>query len=304
MLLSKKVSLSRILSGTWKPLIFDIITCVASYLLFIFVLKGNFALPALVPTILGTALSFFIGFNNNQAYDRWWEARKIWGALVNDSRTWARQIMSYTHTSSQVDESELRSMRSKAIYRHVAFLYALKQNLRRSDNDEYRAHLNEEDMKKVADSTNRANAILSLQSASLDDMYRSGVLDGFRFIELNQMNVNFCNEMGKSERIFNTVFPTTYNYYTRVFVWVFIVTVTIVSAEYLGAWSVLVGTLVGYVFLTTHKIGSALLNPFDDIPTGIALNQITRTIERNILETLGEQNLPRPVEPIEGDYVM
>ena len=99
------------------------------------------------------------------------------------------------------------------------------------------------------------NALLSLQSEALEYWYTKQAIDGFRFIELNRMVVNFCDEMGKSERIKNTVFPTTYNYYTRAFVWVFIVCVTMVTANAVGYWSILFGTLVGYIFLVTHVIG-------------------------------------------------
>jgi len=78
----------------------------------------------MVPSVLGTALAFFIGFTNNQSYDRWWEARKIWGALVNDSRTWSRQILNYTSITNDISEKELNSIRTKVIHRHIAFLYA------------------------------------------------------------------------------------------------------------------------------------------------------------------------------------
>jgi putative membrane protein len=96
MLISKKASIHRIIEGTYKDFLIDLATCLGSYLVFFYFLKNHVAVPAIIPTILGTALSFFIGFNNNQAYGRWWEARKIWGALVNDSRSWARQVLHYT----------------------------------------------------------------------------------------------------------------------------------------------------------------------------------------------------------------
>ena len=116
--------------------------------------------------------------------------------------------------------------------------------------------------------------------------------------------MKFCDEMGRSERIFNTVFPLTYAFYTRIFIWIFIISITMVAADHVDKWAIVVGTLVGYIFLTTHKIGGTLLNPFDEIDSGIALDQISRTIEIDMLETCGEENLPEPIINQGKEYVM
>ncbi len=123
-------------------------------------------------------------------------------------------------------------------------------------------------------------------------------------MQLNQMLINFCDHMGKSERIANTFFPTTYNYYTRIFVWIFIICATLVTAETIGIWSVVFGTLIGYVFLTIHKIGVSLLNPFEMLPTGVPLNLISRTIEINLLEMLRDKDIPEQVKSVNDEYVL
>ena len=304
MLISRKVRIGRIISGTGRYFLFDLLTCVLAFLANEYIIRHYFEFPAIIPTILGTALAFFIGFNNNQAYDRWWEARKIWGALVNDSRTWARQIMQYTRVSDELSEHDLRTIRRNVIMRHIAFLYALKENLRSADTQEYRRFISQEEADAVEAQSNVPNALLSLQSGDVETLYAQQATDGFRFIELNRMVVNFCDEMGKSERIKNTVFPTTYNYYTRAFVWIFIVSVTMVTANAVGYWSILFGTLVGYIFLVTHVIGQTLVNPFEAIPTGVPLDQITRTIEINLLQTLGESEVPEPVKSVNDEYIL
>lgn len=302
MIISKKVGLHRIISGTSKHFLINLGLCLATYLLFRLLDVPELEVPTLVPSILGTALAFFIGFNNNQAYARWWEARKIWGTLVNNSRTWARQILYFP--DQELNPEEVRSKIRVAIYRHISFLYALKENLRKSGDKEYRKYLSDEDIVFIESESNKANAILTLQTKDLNHLYASNRIDGFRFIQLNKMLISFCDEMGKSERIANTVFPTTYNFYTRIFIWIFIVFVTVVTAETIGAWSILIGTLIGYIFLTTHKIGQSLLDPFEDITTGIPLNQITRTIEINLLETLKEREIPEPIKSVNGEYIM
>lgn len=304
MIISNRIFISRILGGTWQITIYIALTCVITYALNEFFLKEFFELPAIVPTILGTAISFFIGFNNNQAYDRWWEGRKIWGALVNDSRTWARQVINYTSVSPELNKLELKKLQKRAIHRHIAFLYALKENLRGSDAKDYNNYLIEEESNAIEQKSNKHNAILDYQSVDLEYFYTQGVIDGFRFKELNRMIVSFCNEMGKAERIKNTVFPTTYPYYTKVFIWIFITAITLVTANLVGAWSILIGMTLGYVFTTTHSIGKALLNPFENIITGNPLDQITRTIEINLLESLGEKDIPKPIEVVDEEYIM
>ncbi|QLE02086.1 hypothetical protein HX109_11155 [Galbibacter sp. BG1] len=308
MLISKKVNVYRILSGTWRHFLIEIVACFLAYFFYRYIdslhIFDTIVVNSIIPTILGTALAFFIGFNNNQAYDRWWEARKIWGALVNNSRTWCRQVLFYIDKNGEGDGRNFNSEKTTLVYRHIAFVYALKENLRNSSSKDYRNYLSTEEIKAVESESNIPNAILNIQTEHLARLYSENSVDGFKFMELNEMLINFCDEMGMSERIKNTVFPTTYNFYTRLFIWIFIVSVTWSSVDDMGAWSIIVGILVGYIFLTTHKIGLALLNPFEDIPTGISLDQITRTIEINLLEALKEKEIPKPVSSINGEYIM
>lgn len=304
MIISKKIYVSRIVAGTWRTTMFVAATTLITYIINDYVLLGNFELPAIVPTILGTALAFFIGFNNNQAYDRWWEGRKIWGALVNESRTWARQIMEFTSTTNDIGKIELTELRKKSIHRHIAFLYALKENLRGADTKEYSKYLSKEELNVIEQKSNKQNAILDIQTNNLQEFYSKGLIDGFKFIEMNKSIVSLCNEMGKAERIKNTVFPTTYSYYTNLFIWLFIISITLETASIVGIWSVFIGMFLGYVFMTTHLIGRSLLNPFDQIIAGNPLDQITRTIEINLLETLGEKDIPKPIENVNGEYIM
>ena len=249
-------------------------------------------------------MAFFIGFNNNQAYDRWWEARKIWGTLVNDSRTWARQIVYNTSAGQPENENDLNNLRRRTIFRHIAFLYTLKDELRGETNKYYRKFLTPKEAKTVEQESNVHNAILNNQSKDLEYMYNMDYVDGFKFIEFNKMIVSFCDEMGKSERIKNTVFPTSYNFYTRLFIWFLIISITFVSTDLVGPWSIPIGVFVGYIFLITQSIGQLLLNPFEPIPSGISLDQITRTIEINLLETLGESNIPEQIKSVNDEYIL
>lgn len=304
MILTPNINLSRIVSGTWKSGLFSVLTCLIAFLLHEFLLKKLFTFPAFIPTVLGTALAFFIGFNNNQAYDRWWEARQVWGSLVNNSRTWTRLLLFNTASSNELNSDVWQEARGRMIKRHIAFLYALKGYLRKEELKEYTAYLQTGDAAKIAGQSNIHNAILTLQAEELEAMYKSNAIDGYKFLEINKTLTTFCDDMGKSERIRNTVFPTTYNYYSRFFIWIFIFSATMTLSDTVGIWGVAFGTLVGYVFFTIQALGQTLIDPFEDIASGIPLNQITRTIEINLLEMLGEMDIPKPVESVGGEYVM
>ena len=303
MLIAHNIKISRILRNTWQVDIIMIISCTVAYLVREFLIKHHFEIPSIVPTVLGTAIAFFVGFNNNQAYDRWWEARKIWGALVNDSRSWARSVISYI-SQKEMDDKVFSELKKRMVYRHIAFLYALKANLRGAVDETYCQYLDEEELLEIKTHTNVSNAILTLQSRDLQELNTSGMMDGFRFMEMNQLLVKFSDEMGMAERIKNTVFPTTYNYFTKVFIWLFVVSLTLVTSQYAGLWSIFLGWLVGFVYVSTQINGMSLINPFENNSAAIPLNQITRTIEINLLEMMGAKDIPKPVKAINGEYIL
>jgi len=302
MLIVHNIRLSRILRNTWQVDIIMIVSCTAAYLVREFLIKHHFEIPAIIPTVLGTAIAFFVGFNNNQSYDRWWEARKIWGALVNDSRSWARSVISYI-PGTEADH-DLTATKNRMVRRHIAFVYALKASLRGAVDETYSQYLDEKDIQEISKHTNVHNAILTLQSRELQQLSNDGLIDGFRFMELNQLLVKFSDEMGMAERIKNTIFPTTYNYFTKVFIWLFVVSLTLVISQSAGVWSIFLGWMVGFVYVSTQINGMGLVDPFENHSSAIPLNQITRTIEINLLQMIGAEKIPLPVKPIKEEYIL
>ena len=92
----------------------------------------NFYIPWLPISVIGTAVSFYVGFKNNQSYDRMWEARKIWGGIVNESRTWGMMIdgfISNLNTKELASSEKIHAIKRRLIYRHIAWLYALRSQL-------------------------------------------------------------------------------------------------------------------------------------------------------------------------------
>ncbi len=302
MLTGNNIRFSRILKNTWQVDLIMIATCIAVYFFHFYLLRQHFNIPALVPTVLGTAIAFFIGFNNNQAYDRWWEARRIWGGLVNDSRSWARAVLSYV-SSDKIPEAQVKAIQKKMINRHISFLYQLKCSLR-GDNTLHTSYISEAEQAEISRQNNRHNALLQLQSQQLQRIYKQGLIDGYQFLQLDSLLVKFSDEMGMCERIKNTVFPTTYNYLTKVFIWLFVIAIELVTVQSMGAWSIFMSWLLGFVFVSTQINGMNLVNPFENKATGVPINQITRTIEINVLQMMGETNLPEAIKPVNNEYVL
>ncbi|NLR61616.1 hypothetical protein HGH93_26170 [Chitinophaga polysaccharea] len=302
MLLKTRLSFSQIFSYTWKVDLMLLGCCALVYGIDKYWLSAHVSIPVTVSTVLGTAIAFFIGFNNNQAYDRWWEARKIWGALVNDSRSWARSLLFYANAGANMENKALvRHM----IYRHLAFINALKMVLRKRPDEYYTRYLTQDEITAVQKQSNIPNAILNLQTRDLQRLREAGVIDGFHFIELNQLLVRHCDSMGQSERIRNTVFPPSYVYFTKVFIWFYVIMNTLMMTESIGLWSIPFGWMFGFVFHVTHLNGITLMDPFDFQPLAIPLDNIARTIEINVIQMLGDEPVPTPVQPrLDGLYVM
>lgn len=295
MLVKKNLSFYQVLSYTWKIDISMIFFCSLVYVIDQYIFTET-VLPIAYPSLMGTAIAFFIGFNNNQAYGRWWEARIIWGGLVNDSRSWARSLIAYS--SNQV-------LAERMIRRHLAFLYTLSTSLRRDEVDtSYAEYLTPFELSSLEPKYNRANQILQHQATDLHELHQSGAIGEFVFANLNTLLQNFCDGMGKSERINNTVYPITYVYFTQLFIWLFIALITMSTSQLIGGLSVVLGWLMGFVFNAIHINGMNLMNPFSDNPSGVPISSITRNIEINLLQMLKSPQIPEPVQVINGEYIM
>lgn len=183
-------------------------------------------------------------------------------------------------------------------------MYALNENLRKKPNGYFEKYLSKEDIEKVRRETNIPNAILTLYAMDIHKLSLEKSIDEFRFIQLNELITAFTEHMGKSERIRTTVFPTSYVYFTKLFIWVLVIFTTLILSDPVGTWAIFIGWIVGFIFHVTHQNGMSLMEPFDEIPTGIPLNQISRTIEINLLQMVGEKEIPLPVQPVNKEYIL
>lgn len=191
--------------------------------------------------LIGTAVAFLIGFQNNAAYGRAWEARKIWGGIVNTSRTWAMMtldLITNEHASEPASEQELEEQRTQLIHRHLAWITALRHAMRvkksweifveqRSSKEWYEKVciperdvpleddlaplLEQKEYQQVMGRTNKATAILAFQSNHLRRLKERGLIWEFSFLKLEDLLEEFFNLQGKSERIKNFPYPRQYS---------------------------------------------------------------------------------------------
>ncbi len=261
-----------------------------------------FDLPVVPISILGSALAIFLGFRNNSAYDRWWEARKIWGGIVNASRTFSTFVISYSsnHFSEHlVSEDALQEWRKELIHRHIAWMYALKMHLRKQNAwDELSKYISHEEIAEIKKYHNKPTQLLHKQSLTLQKGYDQRITEDFRHMELGGMVKELFSLQGKAERIKTTVFPYYYNYFTIVFLWLFIVCLPFALVPEMGWVTIPMSMAISFVFTILEKSGAVTEDPFEGRAADTPISTITRNIEIDLLEMLKSETIPAPLDPI------
>lgn len=262
--------------------------------------------------ILGSALAIFVAFRNNSAYGRWWEARTLWGGIVNSSRVLARLIITFTDSHShQEDYEKDRSERFKKslIYKQIAWVHAMRLHLRNQNSwEEIEPFLRQRELEKVLSKEHKPNAIHLLMGKQIYEAMANGTLGGFDSFQMEGQLLALTNYQGGAERIKNTPLPRQYDFFTRVFVILFALLLPFgllgfFTAENLIYFSWLIiplSVMIAGVFIIMERTGAANEDPFENKITDVALTSICSTIERNLKEMLDEKDLPKKLEPIEG----
>ncbi|MBX2801318.1 MAG: hypothetical protein KTR31_26810 [Myxococcales bacterium] len=291
----------------------------------------SLGMPWLPISAIAVAVAFYLGFKNSASYDRTWEARKIWGAIVNASRSWAYSARDLVHAvhlpeDTQIQPEELVQVREQLVLRHVAWLDALRHQLRKVQTWEHQGGrirrwrkaaeyeedlsevlgrcLPEEEVVDVVSKINPAAHLISNQSRQLAELREWGVIDGFAHIELQVLLKELMTQQGKAERIKNFPFPRQYATVNSIFAWLFTLMLPFgMIPEFAGlgpqmVWlTVPFATVVAWVFLTTDQIGDWSENPFEGLANDVPITAMARGIERDVRELVGQSDLPPPREP-------
>lgn len=301
--------------------LYGTVICVLSYLLNI-----HISLPWGPLGIIGIAVAFYLGFKNNSSYDRTWEARKIWGSIVNNSRTFGAATLSFVQGEKKFE------IQKELVYRHLAWITALRHQLRLSrewehfenrikglyapkSTEDYNSALDkelatfisQEEIKKLESKTNKATQILKIQSERLQELRDLEYFEDFRHMEFHKLITTFYEDQGKSERIKNFPFPRQY---ASVAIWITVVFCVFVPFGLLDVlnekepWMFWIcpflSGLITWVFFLMEKIGDYSENPFEGTYNDVPITSISRAIEIDMREMIDDSAIPEPIKASNG----
>lgn len=293
------------------------------------------AIPWVPVALLGTATAFISGFRNTQTYNRIWEARQIYGGIINSSRAFGMMVKDFVRIGDKATEKQVQQ---QIIYRHFAWLTALRFQLRETKSwenvktksynleylryykvpewessvqDELKPFLIEEEQQYILSAKNKATQIISLQSTQLKELNEEGIISDYNYVALENLLKEFYDQQGKCERIKNFPYPRQFTsinlYFTNALC--LLLPLGFIGefaklAEKMGQhiiWLVIpFSILLGWVFLVLEQVGESTENPFEGGANDIPVTQISRNIEIDLRQMLGEIDLPEPITPMNG----
>ena len=289
-------------------------------------LDSSFSMPWQPISVIGIAVAFYLSFKNNSSYDRTWEARKIWGGIVNSSRTFGAAVVSF------VQGPDAKAIHQELIHRHIAWLTALRHQLRmprpwehprelESSRNlpatlehpgpvckaEMAAHLSPTELELVYSKSNMAADLLKTQSIRLQQLRDAGHFDDFRHMEFHRLIAELYAEQGRSERIKNFPFPRQYASTALWFTFVFAMFVPLGMVDVLkhgAGWmfwlSPFLSALIIWVFFLMEMIGDYSENPFEGTYNDVPITSIARGIEIDLREMIDGTDIPGPLQAENG----
>lgn len=300
MLVNKRIPFTYLFNKVKLDVLRVLLFSVVFHLMKLFFVDYLPMIPFQLPTVLGTAISLILAFNINQSYDRWWEARKVWGAIVNDSRSFIIQLIQFAEPS-EAHEATIQKMAN----RQIVWCYSLGQSLRALTpiTAEQESMLSTEDVAFADRQTNKPYALLMLHALDLKALHEAKAINDFQQIQLDSTLTRLCDSMGKAERINNTVFPITYRIFIHFFIYLFLIILSLALVETVGIYEILILPLIASSFFLIEKTARHMQDPFRNKPTDTSVTAIARTIEINIRQILQEPHVPKPLAP-EKFYLM
>ncbi len=318
---------------TWRLMLLSLLTGLFAVFVYRYLDWKWVAIPWLPVSLIGTAVAFYVGFKNNQAYDRGWEARKIWGGITNISRSFGSSVRAFVtdeFSKTPINQEKLDSEIKIIIHRHIAWLYALKHAMWQrtkwehqkkvntwyrnyfekhfalgSFEDELSPFLSKEEHKWIREKKNAPTQLLDRQSQHILKLKREGLIDDFRQMELQKLITELYGEQGRSERIKNTPLPRQYATSSTLFIIIFTILLPfgmISEFHQMGEgliWMLVPFNLVvSWIFSTMEYIGDYSENPFEGLINDVPIFAIIRNIEIDLMEMMGEKNLPEKIKPV------
>lgn len=252
--------------------------------------------PALVPginpaplTLIGIALSVFLSFRNNACYDRWWEARKLWGQIIQSARDIARQTVVLDEEPGQTSPERRDILTATIMFGKVAVEQLRQKTEGREAGD-------------PGLGAGPADVILHPVAAQIGQLLRQGHLAPVEALGLNESLSRLTQALVGCERLANTPLPFAYTLLLHRTAYLFCFLLPFGLADMLGWSTPLAAMLVAYTFFGLDALGEELEEPFGLMPNNLPISAYATTIEIHLRSAMGETDLP-PM-PIAKDYVL
>jgi putative membrane protein len=331
----KSYKLSEFLFWTRRSIFWLLILGIASTTLYEFFDLKWLAIPFTIIGLVGTATAFIIAFRNQETYNRSWEARQIWGATMSATRSWVMMCRDFVHNIDQSHELINRQFAWLTALRYQLREFRNWENVDKGYNKEYKRnysipememplekelakYISQEELSAVLLTKNKATQLMGLQSKALKKCRDDGLLEEFRFLDMHSALREFSDHQGRSERIKNFPYPRQYVTVNGLFVKLFCILLPFGLLEEFDklnnhvtgflrgnmVWFVIpFSVLISWVFTSLEQVGESTENPFEGSPNDVPISQMSRTIEMDIREMLGETDLPAALIP-QNDIIL
>jgi putative membrane protein len=252
--------------------------------------------------VIGGAIGIFVSFRTNSCYDRWWEGRRLWGQLVNTSRHFATQVLTYT-----VDDGDAGALKRAIVHSHIGYVHVLRCLLRSQDpwkDADVVRFVAPDELATLAKESNPTHAILHLQTDRAVALNRMGALDDFRLTMVDRSIATLLDVQGGCERIKRTPFPPGYGFAASRLVLAYSFLLPLGIVHDLGWVTVPISVIVCMGFTVISEVGRVLEDPFTMFWPALPLSALSKTIEINLRQRLGESDLPALPAPDERGILM
>lgn len=309
MIVKRSFDPRKVAAYVWKEVALALVAATAVTVAVTSLGMGQLGLSFAPIGLLGTALSIVLALRANTSFTRWGEAAQSWAAITAASRVFGRLVVtfvdSHRHTP-QYQAAAAEALKRELVYRQIAWAHALRLQLRgQTELDQLAALLPGDELTTLRGRPDWALALMHKQGERIYAAMASGILQGFDSFQLEGQLAALSAQQAVCERIKTIPVPRQYDYFTRLFVRLFVILLPLFLVDTFAAdgvaWlTVPAAGLIAFLFTTIERTGAVNEEPFENRITDVPLTANCRAIERDLRAILGETELPPRLEPQDG----
>lgn len=241
------------------------------------VFAASFKNTTAIHALIGFALSLLLVFRTNTAYERWWEGRKIWGSIVNNSRNLALKLSVFP--LSEPERNEFSNMIGD-------YVFLVKEHLRNNASSAVRNIAYGYPSGFFDGATHLPNRLMKRMYHAVQEIYKAGRISGEQLLFLNAELQSFTDNLGACERIKNTPIPYSYSLYLKKLIFIYVFTMPIGFVREFGYWAAPIVALIFYVFGSIELLAEEIEDPFGTDANDLPTDRISDMIRENVKEIL------------------